>query len=314
MSRPATMIRQPRSAPKKKPRKKNSSAIGAITQTNTAAATSAAVLCVDAELARAACRCRGAGTASRRPRSARSRPTAGEHDRPDRRAGADPAESRSRRAWAAAAEDAKYSAAATNARSKTTSPMMRHRGRGVRRLDPPARPTTSTRIVARPPNASPNSDRRRGRPHPPAATSSATVPVRRHRSRRPSRRWTSAVDGGTSAWPQRLGDRVELPATIRRAPPGSRSSSRRWRRAPVAAERAPARSRPRRAPATSSSRLSPTCERLARRLTPASASAAAKIAGAGFRAPTSAEVTTPSSSGARPDAAPAPRAARRPSC
>ena len=35
-----------RSAPKRKPRKKNSSQIGAIAQTNTAAATSAAVLWV----------------------------------------------------------------------------------------------------------------------------------------------------------------------------------------------------------------------------------------------------------------------------
>ena len=44
MFRPATTIRHPRSTPKMKPRKKNSSAIGAITQTNTEAATSAAVL------------------------------------------------------------------------------------------------------------------------------------------------------------------------------------------------------------------------------------------------------------------------------
>ena len=41
---PATAIRLRRRAPKKKPRKKNSSAIGAITHTNTAAVTKATVL------------------------------------------------------------------------------------------------------------------------------------------------------------------------------------------------------------------------------------------------------------------------------
>ena len=46
MSCPAIANRIWRSAPNRKPRKKNSSAIGAITHTNTAAATSAAVLCV----------------------------------------------------------------------------------------------------------------------------------------------------------------------------------------------------------------------------------------------------------------------------
>ena len=45
-SRPPTRSGSRRRAPKKKPRKKNSSATGAIAHTNTDAAISAAVLCV----------------------------------------------------------------------------------------------------------------------------------------------------------------------------------------------------------------------------------------------------------------------------
>ena len=44
ISRPATLILHRRSAPKKNPRKKNSSAIGAITHTNAAVPISASVL------------------------------------------------------------------------------------------------------------------------------------------------------------------------------------------------------------------------------------------------------------------------------
>ncbi len=217
-------------------------------------------------------------------------------------------------------------------RERSTAPRRRIRGRtrSRRRCSPPAWLRCSS------PAATPmTGDHDRSRARPSTSPSADRGRRRPDRPRHPSERWSAPAPGGRRARggdvasprvSSRRRDSLDIPspglrarrssseAAIRRATSSARLEIVRTPgdRRPVARGSGPARfpprGRPRRPRRGCRRRGSPR-----RGGTPASASACSKIAGEGLRAPTPAEVTMPSSSGASPSAR-ARRPARRPSC
>ena len=289
----ATLMCHRRSAPKMKPRKKNSSAIGATTHTNTAGADQRRRARADAEVLgqlvaaveldeRLVDRGHDVVADTRRPGTRRCRATA--------RSGG----SRSPRVAAGRSREAKYSAV-------THEPEVEHdvadqvdRRRGAATTPRPPRCRRRPRSRARPPRA------RRGPPPAPSraghgGSSGAIGAARSARGGGGTGSAEVSCGGGTLDISGR-DFRAAARSPSRQARPGSRSSARRRPRGRRPGGSAPARSRPR------ARRRRPRrgCRRHgSRRPGPRrpGASACSKIAGAGLRAPAPAEVTIPSSSG-----------------